>query len=60
MSISHYIIKCKICAVTISQCNCIFGDKIVKEGICFKCEKNICKHPVEEYNKVYSYNKDEN
>lgn len=55
---SHYIIVCKLCNVTISQCRCMSGDKEFKEGICSKCEKDLCKYPVEEPLKVYSYNRD--
>lgn len=57
---SHYIIICKICNVTISQCRCIFANKEFKEGICPKCEKEFCKYPVEEPVKVYRYDKGDN
>ena len=40
MNTHHYIIICKICNVTISQCRCMCFDKEYKEGICPKCEIN--------------------
>ena len=43
MNTHHYIIICKICNVTISQCRCMFGNKEYKEGICSKCENEIKK-----------------
>lgn len=54
---SHYIIICKICNVIISQCRCMDKNKEIKGSICSKCEKDLCKYPVEEPSKVYSYNK---
>lgn len=49
---SHYIIICKVCNVTISQCRCMSKDKEFKEGICSKCENEV-----KESNIVYHYDK---
>lgn len=34
---SHYIRKCAVCGVVISQCSCMTLDKTVSWGICDKC-----------------------
>ncbi len=33
----HFIVKCRDCGITISQCRCMSGNKIVTFGVCEGC-----------------------
>ncbi len=39
MSHGHFIEKCKICKIVISQCRCMATDKSERWSVCLKCSK---------------------
>ena len=36
---NHFITKCKICKVIISQCRCVSKDKTETWGVCDECKR---------------------
>lgn len=46
MSNGHFIEKCKVCGVTITQCRCMDPNKEVRYSICGACQKKQIAPPV--------------